>query len=405
MKFIQKFRFNFSPQRFFAVLRKEVSHIMRDPTTLALIFIMPIFMIVLFGFAVSGEVRNVPMAVLDMNRLQAEHQHFDRDLEFSNALINEFDNSPYFNVLYQVDSEEEIHQLIRERRINIGIIIPARYSARFNELHVSDMDRVRIFVDGADPAIARIATEAGGSIVYRFSVASLDALTNVIGNNVIIHPTMAERGAVFSTVISNEMMRQRQFLVPAIISVIVFSIIIVLTSSTIVREKERGTIEQLMITPMTKTEFMLGKLSPYLLVGFFDILLILGLAAFLFSITPVGSVALFIALGMLFVLCALGLGILISTFSSNQGQSIMLAIVFIIPSLVLCGMIAPVSSMPPTVQFIANLLPLTHFLEITRGIIISGLDASYMAGHIWALTIFAVVVIFTSILKFKKSLD
>ena len=400
-----KFRFNFSFLRLFGILRKEVQQILRDPTTLALIFVMPIFMIVLFGFAVSGEIRNVPMAVLDLNQSQEHHAHIDRDVEASEALINEFDNSPFFNVLYKVESEEEMQELIRQRRISVGIVIPERFSARFNELHVPNMDRVRVFVDGADPAIARITVEASGAIVYRFSVANLDALTNVIGNNVIIHPNFAERGAVFSTVISNEATRQRQFLVPAIIAVIVFSIIIVLTSSTIVREKERGTIEQLMITPMTKTEFMLGKLSPYLVVGFVDILLILFLASFLFSVTAVGSIALFIALGMLFVLCALGLGILISTFSSNQGQSIMIAIAIIVPSLVLCGIIVPVVSMPPIIQFIANLLPLTHFLEITRGVIISGLGASYLTTHIITLTVFAIVVVAVSILKFKKSLD
>ncbi|MCL2587055.1 MAG: ABC transporter permease [Firmicutes bacterium] len=397
-------RFSFSPRRFLAVLRKEFHHIMRDPTTLMLIFIMPIFMIILFGFAVSGEIRNVPTVVLDLNRVQAHHEHFDRDITFSDALVHAFDNSQYFNVLYRVETREEMDQIIREGRAQVAVIIPANYSARFNEAQVMDMDRVRVYIDGADPAIARIAAEASTTIVYRFSVQSLDALTQIVGN-MTIHPTTAERGAVFSTVLNNPALRQRQFLVPAIIAVIVFSIIIVLTSSTIVREKERGTIEQLMITPMTKTEFMLGKLSPYLVVGFFDILLILGLAYFLFGISAVGSIGLFITLGMLFVFCALGLGILISTFSSNQGQAIMLAIVFIIPSLILCGIIAPVSTMPGMVQFLANLLPLTHFMEITRGIIISGLGASYLSTHIWALSIFAVAVIVVSILKFKKSLD
>jgi ABC-2 type transport system permease protein len=393
--------FNFSARRCRAILRKETQHIMRDVTTLGLIFIMPILMIILFGYAVSGEIRNVPMAVLDMNALQAPHTNQERDLEFSGALIDAFDNSNYFNVIYRhVETQEEIEKLIAQGKIKLGIIIPENYSARFNDRTVANMDRIRIFIDGADPAVARLAGEASANIISRFSVAGTDKIAGLV-----LEPSAAERGATYQTVIANEQVRQKQFLIPAIISVIVFSIIIVLTASTIVREKERGTIEQLMITPMTKTEFMLGKLAPYVAVGFFDILMILVLSWFLFSITTAGSILLFIVLGMLFVCCALGLGILISTFSTNQGQAIMLAICVIIPSLILCGIIAPVSTMPPVVAFLARLFPLTHFLEITRGVMIKGIGAQYLIPEITSLAIFAIAVMLISILKFKKSLD
>ena len=412
----------FSFQRFFAVLKKEVNHILRDPTTLGLIFVMPLFMIILFGFAVSGEITNIPMAVLDLNRVgepsDVAYAQQDRDISYADALINDFDNSANFNVMYIVDTEEEIHSLMRQGRINFAVIIPVRYSVRFNETNPANpvaiwgqgspasrrdpyMHRVHIMVNGADPQIARIAAEAGAGIIYNFSVNRLDGLGGAHG----FTPSAAERGNMYTTVISNEMMRQSQFLVPAIISVIIFSIIMVLTSSAIVREKERGTIEQLMTTPMTKSEFMLGKLAPYTVVGFVDIMLILALASFLFAINPVGSVFLFIMLGMIFVLCALGLGILISTISTNQGQALMLSIVFIVPSLILCGLITPVATMPPLIQFVANILPLTHFLEITRGIVISGLSAAYLETHIMALSVFAVAVMALAIFKFKKSVD
>jgi ABC-2 type transport system permease protein len=218
-------------------------------------------------------------------------------------------------------------------------------------------------------------------------------------------PSAMERGGIYQTVLLNELMQQKQCLIPAIISLIVFSIIVVLTASTIVREKERGTIEQLMITPMTKSEFMIGKLLPYVAVGFLDILMILLLADFLFSVGIAGSFALFLGLGMLFVVCALGLGILISTFAANQGQAVMLAVLVIIPSLVLSGIVAPVSTMPAAVQFLARLLPLTHFLEITRGIMIKGVGAALLQTEIASLAVFGIAVMLISIFRFKKSLD
>lgn len=374
-------------RRLIAIMGKEFIHIKRDKPSLIMVLVMPLMMLLLFGYAVNTDVDNVAAVALDQSKSQESRQ-----------LIADFQNSGYFNFKYYTGSRSEIDDLFSRGDAQVALVIPADYALR---LHRNESAQVQLLIDGSDPSIARTILSAG-HLVGR--AASLE-ITRQFINGKGFSPGELPGIDVRSRVWYNPNLESEKFNVPGLIGLIMQNITIMLTAFALVRERERGTIEQLVVTPIKSAELILGKLAPYVLIGFFDFLLILTLGVFWFHVPVSGSLSLLVELASLFLLCALAVGMFFSTVAKTQLQAMQMALMFILPSVLLSGFMFPREAMPKVVQWFGAIVPLTYFLQIIRGLMLKGAHAEHMSGDILALTVFTVVVIALATARFRKRLD
>ncbi len=331
-----------------AVLYKEVRHILRDPATLVLAIAMPIMQLLLFGYAINTRVEHIASAYYDGDRGRLSYR-----------LLSALQASRAFDMRYREPSRKALKEAIVAGKAHVAFDIPENFTA---DIELGRPAQLQVLIDGSDSAIAQ---QAYGD-ARQIGIAMSNELRNASPN------AGAPAVDVRTRMLFNPSLRSANFLVPGLIGLIMQNITMILTALSIVGERERGTLDQLLVTPIGSTALMLGKIAPYGVVGFVDFVLVLAAMRIVFMVPIAGNVALLLLLGAGFLLAALGMGLLISTFAKSQIQAMLLSVFFLLPSVLLSGMLFEVGLMPPVMQAVSYALPLTYFLEILRGIIVRG---------------------------------
>lgn len=360
-----------------AILRKEIIHIKRDPAT-RFVLAIPVIELLVFGYAIDTDVKHVPTVVLDLNR----------DAE-SRQLVKEFTNTRYFKLIREVHSDQELQSTIVNGQAKVGIKIPPDYSAN---LVNGRQAQVQVIIDGSESTTALQVLNTSQQLGFLKSLA-------IEG----ISPAQF-RIDVRPRLLFNPNLESANFFVPGLIGILLQLVTVFLTAFAIVRERERGTLEQLLVTPVSKGGLILGKLLPYTVMGFGQTVLVLLLMVYLFRVPIHGSVTLLLFLSALFLVPALGIGIVVSTFARNQGEAMQASIMFMLPSILLSGFIFPRDSMPLIIYFISWFIPATYYLEILRGIILRGAGLAALWDEALVLAGFGIFFMALSALRFKKHL-
>lgn len=362
------------------MLWKEVIQLRRDRFTLAMMLGIPAMQLVLFGYAIRTEVRHLPTVVLDESRTPE-----------SRALVNVLRNTGNFDVTEWVSTRAELADRIEGGKASAGLVIARDY---MREIKRGRTGSAQMIVDAADP----MASSAAMSGAARAGAARAAVLSGSRGAG----PSPVE---VRVRPWYNPGMRDAVYIVPGIIGVLVSLTMVLITSIAIVREREQGTLEQLIVTPIDKTSLMLGKLVPFLIIGFVQMTVILVLGWLLFDVPMRGSLVLLYAMAFAFIVANLGLGLLMSTLVRSQLQAMQMGFLFLLPNILLSGFMFPRSAMPAPAQWLGSALPLTYFLEVLRGVLLKGVGI----GHLWQegliLTLFAVTLVALSVNRFSKTIE
>ena len=373
--------------RLFSLIRKEFIQIVRDPRTLILTFMMPVVQLLLLGYAATNDVRNVPLAVYDQDRSAA-----------SRELLDAYRAADYFRVDYDVASEAELRDLIDRGAARAGMIIPPNYAEK---LAAGETAQVAFIIDGSDPTLAGTALASATLIGQAQATALTVERLTARGQAAAITPPVQVRSQIWY----NPDLISAHFMIPAMIGMILQFLTTILTATAIVRERERGTIEQLIVTPIRSWELVVGKLAPYVIIAFIDTVEILVAGVLIFGVPINGSLPLLLALAGLFLVSTLGLGLFISTISNTQQEAVLTAMFTMLPSIFLSGFFFPLAAMPPFLQVLSYGVPLRYFLIVVRGIIIKGIGPEALYPEIIALSIFAIVIMGGAALRFRKRLD
>jgi len=376
-------------RRLFSVIQKELVQTLRDRRTLGIQLIGPIVLLFLFGYAVEIQVDHQPTVVVDMSR--------DRQ---SLAYVNAMVNTGFFDVVGYLESEEEAVQAIDTGQARAAIVIPPDFAARIER---RDMAQVLVLIDGSDVLGSQSALNATMTTAQSFAV---DLVMEQIERSRFGSRTATLQPLdVRFRVLYNPDMASIIFMVPGLVGLLLQQQTLLLTAFAIVREKEMGTVEQILVTPIRPWELMLGKMIPNIAIAFVNMSTILALGILWFDVPFNGDLWLFFALAFLFLFTSLGLGILISTVATSQKQAQELARLLIMPAMMLSGFIFPRESMPPVLQWIGSLIPVTYFLKISRGIITKGVGLDSLHEPVIALVVFGVAVFAISARTFRTRLD
>lgn len=353
-----------------AILYKELLHLVRDRTTLALAIALPVFQLLLFGYAINTKVEHVASAVFDE----------DRGAE-SIRLIDALRGSQIFAVTENVATHDELIGAIVAGRASVAFDIPPTFTA---DVRAGRTATVQALVDGSDSTIAQSA--------YAAAVAVGSSLSPPAKQSIVVIPR----------VLFNPGLRSANFLVPGLIGVIMQLITMFLTSLSIVGERERGTLDQVMVTPVGALGVLLGKITPYAAIGFVDMLLVLAAMHWVFAVPIAGSVPLLIVLSIGFLMAALGLGLLVSSVARTQVQAMLGVFALTLPSILLSGFFFERSLMPPLLQWLGYAIPLTYFLEILRGIILRGAGLADLWVPVVAMLGLGSVVLIAASIRFTR---
>jgi ABC-2 type transport system permease protein len=374
-------------RRFRALIKKEITQMLRDPRTLIFLFIMPVLQLFLLGYANNTEIKNVPTVVFDQSSSRS-----------SRTLLETFHSTGYFSYDFIAYNEAELYRRIDSGEAKVGILIPPTYDT---DLTAKKSAEVSVLIDGSDPTVASsvlsAATLAGQSLGTRIRTQQ-SALQGPAGGG----STPVD---VRTRVLYNPDLLGSYNLIPGLIAIILFQTTTNLTALSIVKERERGTIEQLIVTPIRSWELILAKIIPYILVSFVNTIMILVIGTFWFGVPIRGSLTLLFVLTGLYLLPNLGLGLLISTFAKTQQQAQLMTMPIMLPSFLLSGFIYPISSLPVFLQFIGNLLPLTYFIYILRSLVVKGVGLDLLIPQTVTLGVFAIVLLALAAFRFRKTLD
>ena len=357
----------------------------RDPRLIGLIIVMPLLLLILFGIALKLEPKNVNMAYVDN----------DQSL-FSNLIKTGLWSDGYFK-LYKVTSKQDIVEEIRAGRAKAGLFIDKSFSAQLIE---NEQPHITLYVDGTMPSLATAMKYHSGSATGKDVTGDMYFSDPDAGNVVI-----ADDPFIMDTeILFNPDEIETWFFLPGIIGVLIMQIALILTGLSVVREREKRTLEQLLVTPLSKTVFVIGKITPYIIIGLFDFYFILGVGWYLFDLPGPSSHWTLFILAVIYVAVMISLGLLISLVAKTQQQAMFLAIFIIIPSILLSGLIFPVDAIPKSVQPVSYMIPFTYFVEIIRGLLIKHTLITDLLPSFIALIGFALLFILASIFKFRKTL-
>ena len=379
-----------SLRRLWAVARKEFLHIFRDPRSLAMALALPVLLLFLFGYALTLDVDRVPLVVWDQSGSPA-----------SRELASRFDGSSYFSLRGHVEDYHGLERAIDSGRALLGLVIPRGFA---EAVEAGRPTQVQLLVDGSDSNTAAIAIGYAEAVAGEYSSQlALRAVQRVGGAAAAtLRPPVELRPRVWF----NTELESKNFIVPGLIAVVIMVIAALLTSLTVAREWERGTMEQLISTPVKGPELIGGKLLPYFLLGMLDVLLAVLMGEFLFQVPLRGSVALLFCMSGVFVTGALSMGLLISIATRNQLLANQLAFVTtFLPSFLLSGFIYPIRNMPPPVQAITHLVPARYFIALLKSIYLKGVGLKLLAGEAALLVAFGVTIVTLANLKFRKKLE
>ncbi len=378
---------------FLAILLKEFAHIRRDKGTIFFAFVVPALQLTIFGYAIDVTVEHIPMVVLDLDGRQE-----------SRALQQAMVNTRTFTLVERATDLPAVRHAMDSGRARVAVIIPPDYS---ENLLGGQQARVQVLVDGSDSQVATTALNAVNLLGLNLSIAR----ARVKGELSQIAPARDEEGAVALPIeirprlLYNPDLESSHFFVPGLVAIILQLVLLFLTSFSIVREREQGTLEQLFVTPVGRAGLLFGKLLPYALMAFGELLLVLVLMVGVFGVPIQGSLWLLLLLSWLFIVTALGLGLLISTVARSQLQSMQLAFIIMLPSVLLSGFMFPRAEMPYPIYLASHLLPVTYFVEILRGVILRSASATDIAAHIFGLACCCAVILALSLTRFRKQLD
>src|SRR5688572_3370100 len=367
-------------RRLRAVALKEVRQLARDRVTFGMIVGVPVMQILLFGYAINFDVRHLATVVQDQ-----------ANSSMSREFIAQLTATQVVNVQYTAGSSAELDRLMREGRASLAVVIPHDFERR---LQSNTRPAVQILVDGSQPSLSGVAA----------GIASLPMLNRRGLGPYSDGKRMTARRIEVRTLYNPEKRTAVQ-IVPALIGVILSMTMVLFTSGAIVRERERGNLELLIATPLSGFELMLGKLLPYVGIGLIQTTLILIFGSLLFSVPVVGGFLDLYAAALLFIAASLGLGLFVSTLAQTQFQAFQLAFVTMLPSILLSGFMFPFEGMPKAVQWIAEVLPLTHFNVIIRGVMLRGAELPELWPQLGKLTLFLVAMLLIAVTRFRKRLD
>jgi ABC-2 type transport system permease protein len=359
------------------MLRKEFIQMRRDRLTLAMLVVIPAVQLVLFGFAIRTEVRDLPTVVLD-----------DARTAESRALATVLQNTGNFRVIGEVRSREELRRAIEDGTARAALVIPPDYA---RALARGRGATAQVIVDAADP-LSSTAAINGAALVGATLGGFADAG---------FRPRIDVRVRPWY----NPGMESAVYIVPGIIGVLLSLTLILITSMAIVRERERGTLEQLVVTPIDRTSLMLGKIVPFILVGYVQMTVVLGLGRLLFDVPIRGSVPLLYAITMAFIVANLALGLFVSTLAMTQTQAMQLSFLLLLPNILLSGFMFPREAMPVPAQWIGAALPLTYYLRVLRGTLLKGIGLESLWRETLVLSGFAVLLITLSVARFRKRVE
>lgn len=373
-------------ERLKSMLIKEFIQVFRDPRMRFVIFVIPVFQTIVFGYAVNTDVRHVGTAVFDL----------DNSAE-SRDLTARFVKSGYFDIVEYVYRDSRARELIDRGRVKVVLKMDRGFA---DALRAGRSAPLQMILDGTDSNTAGIVLGYAGRIAARYNeLIRLEQTARTSGPAPKTGGVELESRAWF-----NENLESRNFYVPAVIANIVFIITILLSGMAVVREKEMGTIEQIIVTPIRRSEFILGKTVPFILIGFIDVAIITVVAAFWFHVPLRGSIPLlFVATG-LFLMSSLGFGLLISTISRTQQQAMMSAFFFIFPAILLSGFAFPIENMPVAVQWLTFIDPLRYFLVIIRGVFLKGVGVKILWPQFLALFVLGGIILWSAVNRFRKTL-
>ncbi len=361
------------------LVRKELVQFRRDRLMMVIILVSPVMQLTILGLAANFDLKDMPLTVVDR----------DRSAE-SRALADRFFLGDEFVRVPPPVHERDLERMIDRGKTSAAVVIPDTFSA---DLIRGVGPTVQFVVDGSEATVAGPAARA---------------VTRIVADYVedYLAPPRSGRVAADVRVLYNPALESRNFFVPGILALVLMVITMLLTSIAIVKEKENGTLEQLLVSPLRPREIILGKLLPFAGVGFLDMLLVLGVAVFGFRVVPAGSLPLLLALSLLFILTTLGLGLFISTVSATQQQAMMTAMFFVMmPMMFLSGFVFPIENMPVVVQWLTYLLPLRYYFTIIRGVFLRGVGMEVLWPQALGLLIFGVTVLAVSVMRFHKRLD
>lgn len=360
--------------RLFAIFHKEFTQLMRDRLTFGMIVGMPLIQLMLFGFAINTDVRHLTAAYVD-----------EANTSLSRQMVSDMEASQVVDFQYQLASISDLRSLMDEGKIAIGLYIPADFDRR---------------IIGRDRAAAQILVDGTDSIIFGVGrqLASIPISFDTNGR-------MQNQSKLELRNFYNPERRSAVNIVPGLIGVILTMTMVLFTAVAIVREKERGNMEFLINTPIKPLELMLGKILPYVVIGFIQVTIILMLGWYLFSVPVQGSLIDVYIAAMVFIAANLALGLLISTSAQSQFQAMQMTFFFFLPSILLSGFMFPFDGMPDVAQSLAEVLPLTHFNRIIRNIMLRGSDIDILGKDMLALMVFALLTLSVAIMRFNKRLD
>ncbi len=373
--------------RLTSLVRKEFIQILRDPRTLVLVMVIPVMQLFLLGYAATNDVRNVPLAVFNQDRGPA-----------SRDLLDAYRVADYFLLAYDVYSEDTLHELIESGQARAGIIIPPDYSQR---VLMERSAEVAFVLDGSDPTVASTSLSAAQLIGQQYATQ-------------IMVQRLASRG--FSTAISlpvdirsqvwyNPDLLSAYFMIPGMIGMILYSLTSILTATAVVRERERGTIEQLIVTPIRSWELMVGKLLPYTILAFLNTLEVMVIGYYWFKVPVRGDLGLILVVSGLFLMSSLGIGLLASTIANTQQEAMLIVWMSLLPSLFLSGFLFPLEAMPKVLQWISYIFPLRYYLIVIRALMLKGVGIGPIREEVIALAVFGVAIMSLAARRFRKRLD
>jgi ABC-2 type transport system permease protein len=371
--------------RLIAMLFKEFRQVLRDPRMKMTIFIAPIFQILVFGYAATTDVKNVPMAVYDLDNTPQ-----------SRDVTRAFVNSKYFRAKYFINKDQQLRSLIDRSAVNTIICFDRGFAKKLTDRATAQM---QLILDGTDSSTASIILGYANTIVENYSQKEMQKRIEILSKNIEPSSSVDLR----SRILFNENLESRNFYLPGVIAMLVTVMTLLLTSLAIVREKEIGTIEQLMVSPLHSSELILGKLIPFAIIAFIDVAFITLVGVLWFKLPIRGSIGMLFASTFVYLFTSLGIGLFISTISSTQQEAMMSTFLFIFPANLLSGLIFPIANMPKLVQLITLVNPLRYYIVILRGIFLKGTGIAVLWPQLLFLLLIGLFILATSILRFRKA--
>ncbi len=378
---------------FAAVFLKEFIHVRRERSTLFFMFAIPILQLIIFGYAIDVKIENIPTVVWNLD-----------NREEGRELVSAFMNTRTFRLEEEVDNQEAFDRAISSGAAKVGIVIPPDYT---EQVLRQEQTTVQVLIDGSD---SQVATTALTTTKLLGLVKSIETAKRW-GEQLQLAPARDPTGRVDLAIdirprlLFNPDLESSRFFVPGLVCIILQLVTLFLTAFSVVRERELGTLEQLFVTPVSKLGLLLGKLLPYVIAGAIETLLVLSVMVYVFQVTIQGSLGLLFFLALLFILCALGLGLLVSTLARSQVEAMQFAFMIMLPSILLSGFVFPRSEMPLPIYLVTFAIPATYFVEILRGIVLRSADLRDLFPHVLGLASCTVIILSLSLARFRKQLQ